>query len=70
MQRHVAAHKPREIACVGFVGRGRVVLPDFCFAPNSANLGGSGFAVVQCLYCDFNAKRKPSDKRVAFSEGQ
>ena len=44
--------------------------PIFCFAPNSANLGGSGFAVVQRLYRDSDSKRKPSDKRVAFSEGQ
>ena len=44
--------------------------PIFCFAPNSANLGGSGLVVVQRLYRDSDSKRKPPDKRVAFSEGQ
>ena len=44
--------------------------PIFCFAQHGAKQGASGFAVVQRLYCDFNAKRKPPDKRVAFSEGQ
>ncbi len=45
--------------------------PDFfCFARHGAKQGASGFAVVKCLNRDFDAKRKPPDKRIAFSEGQ
>ena len=63
-------HKPRQIGCVGFVGQGRVTYPIFSFARHRAKQGASGFAVVQCLYCNSDPKRKPSDKRVAFSESQ
>ena len=54
-------------ALLGEVG----LLPDFfCFARHGAKQGASGFAVVKCLNRDFDAERKPPDKRVAFSEGQ
>ena len=43
MQRHVAIHKPRQIACAGFVWRGRVTNPIFRFARYRATQGASGF---------------------------
>ena len=32
-------HKPRKIACVGYVGRGRVDLPDFLFRSTRGETG-------------------------------
>ena len=58
-----APHKPRQIGCVGFVVRGRVLSPIFSFARHRAKQGTSGFAVVKCLNRDFDTKRKPSDMK-------
>ena len=49
MQRHVAAHKPRQIGCVGFVGQGRVTYLIFCFV----RLGRKQFGYMLCGYLTF-----------------
>ena len=56
-------HKPRQIGCVGFIVRCRVLPRFFSFARHRAKQGTSGFAVVKCLNRDFDTKRKPSDMK-------
>ena len=46
MQRHVAAHKPQQIGCVGFVGRGRVRTPFFFLR----DTGRKQFGYMLCVY--------------------
>ena len=68
MQRHVAAHKPREIACVGFVGRGRVRCPTDSFARHGAKQGALGFAAGHRFNHQSDSQRETPAKRVAFAE--
>ena len=62
------AHKPRQIGCVGFIGRGRVTYPIVCFARHGAKQGASGFFAGDRFNHQSDSQRETSTKRVALAE--
>ena len=68
MQRHVAAHKPRQIDCVGFVGRGLVRCPTDSFARHGAKQGALGFFAGHRFNHQPDSQRETPTKRVTFAE--
>ena len=62
------AYKPRQIGCVGFVGRGRVRTSTVSFARHGAKQGSSGFLVAHRVNHQSDSQRETSAKRVALAE--
>ena len=55
----VFAHKPRQIACVGFVGRGRVHAPPILSRDTGRNRARQVFSLVIASTISLTAKEKP-----------
>ena len=53
------AHKPRQIGCVGFVGRGRVELPLILSRHTGRNRSRQAFSLLIASTISLTAKEKP-----------
>ena len=62
------AYKPRQIGCVGFVGRGRVRTSTVSFARHGAKQGSSGFLAAHRFDHQPDSQRETSTKRIALAE--
>ena len=60
-----SAHKPRQIACVGFVGRGRVRAPPILSSDTGRNRECQVFSLLIASTISLTAKGNPPAKRVA-----